>query len=319
MRFDHGLKKFLEEGQAIARFNGFPGIASVRTFLNGNGTSYLVLDYQDGVTLQKYVLDAPKGRIGYREAVDLLMPVMDTLREVHSAGICHRDISPDNIQINSHRQVKLLDFGSAKHHAPPDGTFEMLVHKIGYSPEEQCRSGGKQGYWTDVYALGATFYFAITGKKPPDSLDRLAGDNLVPPGKLGIPIPKPLERALLKALAVRAPDRFQTITDFQEAVVRALPERPPIGERPPKIIAVQEWFQKASAKSLQVVESLNPGLKRLWQSYGITAALTFAATSAVVGIATAYLLARRGSTRLLNSRFNRMKFAQVNQPPSNGR
>jgi len=243
--FEHGLRKFLEEGQALARFQGHPGIVSVLSFFNGNGTSYLVMAYEEGTTLQQYLKDHG-GRIEFRQAMDIAMPVMDALRAVHEAGILHRDISPDNIFINHSNQIKILDFGAAKRDMTSQDRSLQITLKRGYSPEEQYRSNGKHGPWTDVYAMGATLYDAITGTVPPEALDRLDEDTLKPPSTLGVHVPPTFETALMKALAVRAADRFQTIAEFQDALTPAPapvptsptyipPQPPPMRRRSPRV------------------------------------------------------------------------------------
>jgi serine/threonine protein kinase len=93
--------------------------------------------------------------------------------------------------------------------------------KVGYSPEEQYRSKGEQGPWTDIYAVAATIYRAITGDIPPESMDRLAEDTLVPPSLLNINLTKEQEQTLLKALAVRAKDRYQTVLEMQSAFLES--------------------------------------------------------------------------------------------------
>jgi serine/threonine protein kinase len=228
--FDHGLAKFLEEGRALARFQGHPSIASVMTFFRANGTSYLVMRYEDGITLQGY-LEQQGGRLDFDTVMRIAMPVMDALRAVHEEGILHRDISPDNIIINRSRQIKILDFGSAKRDMTPQDSTLQITLKRGFSPEEQYRANGKQGPWTDVYAVGATLYQCLTGSKPPDALERLSEDTLVPPSQCGVKIPKACEKAILKALAVRAADRFQTIEDFRQALRVPGEERPSLIER----------------------------------------------------------------------------------------
>jgi serine/threonine protein kinase len=245
--FEHGLSRFLDEGRALARFQGHPCIASVLTFFNENGTSYLVMRYEDGITFQQYLSDRG-GRIEYQHAINLAMPVMDALRAVHDAGILHRDISPDNIYINRAGQIKILDFGSAKHDLASQNQSTQITMKRGYSPEEQYRRNGKVGPWTDVYALGATVYHAITGEVPPESLDRLEEDSLQPPSKLGIQLPKKAEDAIMRSLAVRAVNRFQTMKEFQDAIagVPAVPEPPPrtihtVPAQPGRAIPRKAW------------------------------------------------------------------------------
>lgn len=232
--FEQGLARFLEEGQALARFQGNPGIASVLTFFRENGTSYLVMKYEDGITLKEY-LRQQGGRLDYQRARQIAMHVMDALRTVHGAGILHRDISPDNIYLNSNGQIKILDFGSAKHDLANQNPSTQITLKRGYSPEEQYRSNGKVGPWTDVYAMGATLYQAVTGQVPPESLDRLADDQLQPPSALDIGIPEKASEAIMRALAVRAADRFQTMQEFQDALTAAgeSSARPAAGGRDP--------------------------------------------------------------------------------------
>lgn len=218
--FDRGLSRFLEEGQALAKFQGHPGIASVMNYFPQNGTAYLVMKYEDGITLHEFLRQSG-GRIDYQRAMSIAMPVMDALRAVHGQGILHRDISPDNIYINCGGQVKILDFGSAKHDLANQNKSTQLTLKRGYSPEEQYRSSGKVGPWTDVYAMGATIYQAITGEVPPEALDRLDEDTLQSPAALGIQIPQEAGAAIMRAMSVRPAGRFQTIKEFQDALIAA--------------------------------------------------------------------------------------------------
>jgi serine/threonine protein kinase len=215
--YDDGLRKFLEEAQSVARFSHHPNIVSARDFFEANGTAYMVMEYVEGVTLKEY-LEKKGGKISFEEAKGIMMPIMDALREVHQAGLLHRDISPDNIYLTSSAQVKLLDFGAARYFAGEQSKSLSVILKQGYAPEEQYRSSGKQGTWTDVYAVGATLYKVLTGKTPPDALDRLAEDTLVPPSRLGVAIPPAQEQGLLKGLAVQAGQRYQTMPEFQQAL-----------------------------------------------------------------------------------------------------
>jgi serine/threonine protein kinase/tetratricopeptide (TPR) repeat protein len=220
--FDYGLRKFLEEAQSVARFAHHPNVVSARDYFEANGTAYMVMEYIEGVTLKEY-LEKKGGRISFEEAKGIMMPVMDALREVHQGGLLHRDISPDNIYITSSAQVKILDFGAARYFAGEQSKSLSVILKPGYAPEEQYRSSGKQGSWTDVYAVGATIYKALTGKTPPDALDRKEEDTLEPPSRLGVSIPPPAEQALLQALAVTASRRFQSMGEFQKALLGGEP------------------------------------------------------------------------------------------------
>ena len=222
--FAYGLSKFVEEGQNLARFRDYPGIVSLFDFFENNGTAYLVMAYMEGMTFKQY-LGKQGGKIGFDAALAILIPVMDALREVHRVGMLHRDISPDNIYLNQDRQVKILDFGATRYAMREQSNGLTVLFKPGYAPLEQYSSGGKQGPWTDVYAVGATFYRALSGKAPSEAPDRLAHDDLTPPSRLGISLPSKSESALLKALAVHWESRFQNIRDFQDSLVPA-PNRP---------------------------------------------------------------------------------------------
>lgn len=221
VEFAYGLEQFLNEARRLARFADHPGIAAVRDFFTANQTGYLVMNYLEGMTLQDY-LARRGGRIPIAQALAILTPVMDTLREVHAAGLLHRDISPDNLFLPTGKPTKLIDFGAARAALTErSGTLSVII-KPGYAPEEQYRVRGQQGPWTDVYALGATFYHALTGERPPPALDRLYQDTLPPLAALGAIVPSALEPVLFKALAVRSEQRFQTVAEFQSALTTVM-------------------------------------------------------------------------------------------------
>ncbi len=213
--YDYGLEKFLQEARTLAQFEGHPNIVSVRDFFKANGTAYFVMNYVEGITLQKYLADAG-GILSFSQALQVILPVLDALKEVHSVNVLHRDISPDNIYINNKGQVVLLDFGAARQAIGEKGRSLSIILKPGYAPEEQYRTKGEQGPWTDIYAVAATTYHLITSKQPPEALERMIGDTLEKPSALGIEIGHMEEKALLKALSVKAVDRYQTVQDFQD-------------------------------------------------------------------------------------------------------
>ena len=132
--YEYGLKKFLEEAQSVARFAHHPNVVSARDYFEANGTAYMVMEYVEGVTLKEY-LAKKGGRIAFEEAKGVMMPVMDALREVHHAGMLHRDVSPDNIYITTSAQVKILDFGAARYFAGEQSKSLSVILKSGYAPE----------------------------------------------------------------------------------------------------------------------------------------------------------------------------------------
>lgn len=217
VNFNYGLEKFLEEARTLAQFNEHPNIVSVRDLFKANDTAYLVMNHIEGVTLKEYLADRDKP-LPFDQALGVFMPVLDALKEVHSAGILHRDISPDNLLIDSKGRVVLIDFGAARQAMGDKSRSLSVIMKAGYSPIEQYQSKGKQGPWTDIYAVAATMYHAVTGIMPPESLDRLTEDTLTSLSELGLKIEPYQENALLKAMEVWGKNCYQSVEEFQVAL-----------------------------------------------------------------------------------------------------
>lgn len=215
--FAYGLERFLDEARTLAKFQQHNGIVSVLNVFYGNGTGYMVMEYVDGLTLKEYLVKNDK--LTWEQTLKLFMPVMDALREVHKYGMLHRDISPDNIYLCQDSRIKLLDFGSARYALGGHSRSLSVVVKPGYAPEEQYRTKGKQGPWTDVYSVAASMYRCVTGLVPPDALDRLDEDELIKPSRLGIKIPAKAEEELMSALAIKSANRTQTIESFQNGLL----------------------------------------------------------------------------------------------------
>lgn len=207
--FARGRERFLEEARAIARFSSEHGVVNVREFFLENNTAYIVMDYVDGKTL-KAVANEAGGKLPSRRVLSMLRPLIRTLARIHAAGLVHRDISPDNIILQPDGTAVLIDFGAARQISATGSKSLTINVKHGYAPEEQYRRRGKQGPWTDVYALCATIYRLTTGKKPPQALDRLVADDpLISPNERGADFTSAQQWAILKGLSVRAEDRPQ--------------------------------------------------------------------------------------------------------------
>lgn len=209
---NRGLKRFIDEAKTLAKIKNLPGIVSVRDFFSANGTAYIVMEYLDGISLKKY-LQRKGGKVPCDEILTILRPIMDSLVSVHKLGLIHRDISPDNILLTKTNEVKLIDFGAAKQ-SNLDGKSLSIVLKQGFAPEEQYRTHGEQGAWTDIYALGVTIYYSITGSLPPESIQRLHKDTIVRPSEKGAIISPTQESALMKSLAVYAQHRYRDVTQM---------------------------------------------------------------------------------------------------------
>ena len=217
--FAYGAERFQEEARTLAKFIGNPNIAAVTSYFDENDTSYFVMDYIEGISFKTYIANHG-GKISVDETLNVMIPVLRALTAVHAEGFIHRDVTPDNIYITKDGMVKLLDFGSARYSIGDKSKSLDVILKVGYAPKEQYIRRSRQGPFTDVYSCAACFYAAITGYLPPESLERLEHDDLVPISQYGIEIPEYLDKAILKGLAVQPEDRFQSAAEFLEAIER---------------------------------------------------------------------------------------------------
>jgi serine/threonine protein kinase len=266
--YEYGLNKFLEEAKMLARFQDHPGIVSVYEVFNANETAYMVMQYLEGMTLTAY-LTQQGGKVPFETAVSIMMPVMDALREVHRIGLLHRDISPDNIYITSNNQVKVLDFGAARYAMGEHSKSLSIILKQGYAPEEQYRSKGKQGPWTDIYAVAATMYRAITGETPPDALDRMENDTVNSRLKSMAQLSTKEKVGLIKALSINAINRYRSIEEFQEVLTTDAGNAPAAGDTvrlaPGSEIKKQKMTAKSRAAVHQSTCKNHPESKAKWK------------------------------------------------------
>ena len=206
-----GLERYIREARTLSKFHDLHGIVDIRDFFHENNTAYLVMEYLKGPTLEEHI--KRYGRMKPEYVFQIMKPVMRSLEKIHQAGMVHRDISPDNIML-SDGCIKLIDFGAARLANNDNNKSLTVVLKRGFAPEEQYRSNGKQGPWTDVYAICATIYYMLTGKKPPESIERTYEDTLQSFDELEIPVDKEKSDALMKGLAPIYQNRYQSIRDL---------------------------------------------------------------------------------------------------------
>ena len=207
--FKTGAQKFYDEAKLVSRFNGNPNIIAVHEFFFENNTAYFVMEYLDGIDLKHY-MKSKGGKLPENEALYVLDKISEALVIVHSMGVLHRDISPDNIFLTEDGNVKLIDFGAARQVMGEASKSLSVILKQGFAPLEQYQKKGNQGPWTDIYALGATIYYSITGRIIDDAMSRIDNDALD-----GSDISPELFAVLQKMLSVRAENRYQSIVELK--------------------------------------------------------------------------------------------------------
>lgn len=263
-QFNDGMTKFVDEAKRLAKFQNESGIVKIFDSFKANGTAYIVMEYLDGETLAQR-LEREK-TIPADEAVEIMMPVIESLNRVHEAGILHRDISPDNIFLTKDGKVKLIDFGAARFATTTHSRSLTVIIKPGYSAEEQYRSRGDQGPHTDVYSVGAVLYKMITGVTPPDALERRASyekkhkDILQPITKFTQDITPNQEAAIYNAMNVRIEDRTENMITLAGEL---------LSEEPVK-------RRKGTIKKIDLLTW------PLWAKIGVPAALTAVITLCVL-------------------------------------
>lgn len=215
--FTYGAERFQDEARTLVKFMGQPNIAGVTDYFDENDTSYFVMDYIEGISFKTYIANQG-GKVSVDDVLNVMIPVLRALTAVHAEGFIHRDVTPDNIYITKDGQMKLLDFGSVRYSIGDKSKSLDVVLKVGYAPKEQYIRRGRQGPYTDVYSCAACFYAALTGYLPPEALERLDEDTLVPVSQAGVEVPEWLDNAILKGLAVQPEDRFQSAAEFLDAI-----------------------------------------------------------------------------------------------------
>jgi len=214
--FVYGKTRFLEEARNMAKFSGQKNIINVYDFFESNNTAYIVMEYLDGRNLRQ-ILDEQSVPLPYDYCINVATQVGTALEAIHKENILHRDVSPDNIMVCSDGTVKLFDFGAARFSAGIENRVTVVV-KPGYAPPEQYDKVNRQDPRTDIYALGATLYHAMTGVVPEESTNRKIDDKLREPSEIDHTIPENISNAIMRAMAVEPQFRFPSVSEFITAL-----------------------------------------------------------------------------------------------------
>ncbi|MGN1108257.1 MAG: protein kinase, partial [Oscillospiraceae bacterium] len=239
--FKAGAERFYEEAKLVSRFNGNPNIVAVHEFFYENDTVYFAMEYLSGRSLKDHIQS--KGPLTAGQALFIAQNVSNALMVAHSASVLHRDISPDNIMLCSNGEVKIIDFGAARQVlAERSQTFSVIL-KPGFAPLEQYQKKGKQGPWTDIYSLGATLFYALTGVIPDDPMSRQEEDASFAENKYNIN--EELWDIIVKATMIRIPDRYQDIFELRRDLNQVSFAAELIVPPAPQETAPQESFRTA--------------------------------------------------------------------------
>ena len=276
-------ERFLREAKALAKLRDVPEVVDVYNFFEDNGTAYITMEYIRGTDLATYV-NRRGGRLEPEEAFRILRPVMEALDKVHQAELVHRDISPDNIMLHPKGGAKLLDFGAVRDIEGTEAGQDMAhsteaILKHGFAPAEQYNSRGSLGPWTDEYAMCATVYYCVTGRIPPQAVERMLENTEVDFNIPGLPWYQ--QAALRKGMAIRATDRHGSMKALVEAL---FPAEEPVAD-----------LRRSEEPAAVLVEAPDANRPRK-RSKGVRAFLTILAALLILAAAT-FILFPRGWTK----------------------
>jgi serine/threonine protein kinase len=203
-------KKFIEEAQMLASLN-HPNIVKVIDVFEENNTSYIIMPFIQGNTVQQVV--EQQGRMSYDYAVNFIAQLCDAVGYIHAHNILHRDIKPDNIIITPQNMTVLIDFGAARQFIQDQTQHHTTMLTPGYAPYEQYTATNHKGTYSDIYSIGATFYFMLTGQTPTDAPTRML-EAMPSPKNLNPEISDNVNIVILKAMNLKPADRYQQAKDL---------------------------------------------------------------------------------------------------------
>jgi len=222
--YQDSKKRFLREFDALSQLKDVPVTVDILDFFEENDTAYIIMELIQGMELKEHVA-RKGGKLSPGETLELMRPLILGLARVHDAKLVHRDISPDNIMLQTDGQIRLLDFGAVRAVLTPDAEKDLsrsteAILKHGYAPAEQYRNRGGIGPWTDVYALCATVWYCLTGDAPPDALSLSMEEESMDWSR--IPgLSKQHQQALAKGMSARASDRYPSMQALYNALYEA--------------------------------------------------------------------------------------------------
>ena len=219
--FQWGLQRFMSEAKTLASFR-HPNIVRVMRFFEANHTGYMVMEFVEGKPLPEWI--GPRRPLPEQTLHMLVAPLLDGLEVIHKGGFLHRDIKPANIFMREDGSPVLLDFGSARELKGGNQELTAVVSP-GYAPLEQYHTQGRQGAWSDLYALGGVMYWMLTGNKPVEAAARVRQDIMMPAVKAaeGRGYSPAFLAAVDWALKPNDEERPQSVADFRRRLAGLQP------------------------------------------------------------------------------------------------
>lgn len=280
--YDTGAEKFYDEAKIVADLTENPNIVKIYDIFRANNTVYLIMELLHGKNIKEYLRDC--GVLDAPSVLYIARCVLNALSTAHSADVLHRDISPDNIILCGNGDIKLIDFGSARRVVKERTQNFSTIIKYGFAPPEQYRKKTEQGAWSDIYSLGATMYYALTGDIPADPMSRFDNDDTFTENNFGID--ESLWNVIVKATKLNPEERYQNVEEMREALDKFSLEPKPVK------FADEELFRpifksrdvSASAAPAGEVRSVKKGF---WERHGRTvtvAAVSFAAAVTCISV-----------------------------------
>ena len=224
-----GMQSFYKEAKISAKFIHTPHVVTIYDVLEANDTVYLVMEYISGISIGREMRARGYQPYTPEETAEILLPVLDALGALHEEKIVHSDISPGNIMRSDNGEIFLIDMGAAKYALDSQPTLSAAFLKLDYAAPEQYRTAREgipkdEGPWTDVYALGATMYYLLTGQKPTDVIKRLSEKkaDVVLPRKCRLKHARQWTKLLNRAMALEIRERMSSAEEFKQELGKLL-------------------------------------------------------------------------------------------------
>lgn len=225
--------RFADEARTLAALN-HPHVVRVNDIFDENNTSYIVMEYVEGTTLQQLV--ERNGKMSYDDAINCMGQLGEAVAYIHSKHVLHRDIKPDNIIVTPDNRIVLIDFGSAREFVHDEVQRHTTILTLGYAPIEQYTSTSKKGNYTDIYAMGGVFYFLLTGQRPMDVTTRTM-ERMPSPHELDPNIPLEVSQTIMKAMEFKPEDRYQSVDAFMADLLGETSYTPSVQQAQTRVVS----------------------------------------------------------------------------------